>query len=71
MPIWCPDCNAMLAEGTPECPRCGAHLSKPGEDPNKLGAEDIFNVTLYVMSLALIPIGVVVIISLLCIWAGS
>ena len=32
MPIWCPECNAMLAEGTEECPRCGANLIHPNSD---------------------------------------
>lgn len=66
MPVWCPDCHAMLPEGLNECPKCGARLGDSNEE-GKIGRSDIFWMSAYTIGIALIPIVVVLIISLLCI----
>jgi len=71
MPEWCPECNAMLAEGTAECPRCGHQFRRPDEDPHKLHGEDILNMSLYVWLLALIPIAIIIVVGLLCYWSAQ
>ena len=68
MPIWCPKCNAMLAEGLEECPRCGAQLTQTGKGGE---AEDdrsaIFWVSAYTIGVVLVPIIAGVVIGLICI----
>jgi hypothetical protein len=65
MPIWCPKCNAMLAEGQKKCPVCGARVGRGGKD--KLGCSEIISLSAYVMGIALIPIVFMLVISGLCI----
>ena len=68
MPIWCPNCNAMLPEGLEECPRCGAQLSssgKGGEADNDRSL--IFWLSAYTIGIVLIPIIAGVVIGLICI----
>jgi hypothetical protein len=65
MPIWCPECNAMLAEGTEECPRCGTRIHESGAESEFSGA-DIAWFSAYTIAIILIPILVGVGIALLC-----
>ena len=67
MPIWCPECNAMLAEGTEECPRCGARISTPDEE-EVFNKSDIAWFSAYTIAIILIPIIVGVGIALLCLY---
>lgn len=68
MPIWCPNCHAMLPEGLAECPRCGTQLSPSGKG-GEAGSERaaIFWFSLYTIAIVLIPIIVGVVIGLICI----
>jgi len=67
MPDWCPQCHAMLTEGTQECPRCGARL---GESDHQEGfsRSDIAWFSGYTIAIILIPIIISVAIGLICIW---
>ncbi len=67
MPIWCPDCNAMLADGTEECHRCGAYIGAP-EPKNEFRGSDIAWFSAYTIAIILIPIIVGVGIALLCLF---
>jgi len=60
MPDWCPKCRAMIAEGLDTCPVCGAHLRKD------FGCREILAISLVPLSLALIPIGLIILIAILC-----
>ncbi len=65
MPIWCPECNAMLAEGTEECPRCGTWIQ--GSEANDgFSGSDVAWFSAYTIAIVLIPIIVGVGIALLC-----
>ena len=66
MPVWCPNCHAMLPEGIEECPKCGARLGSP-EEEGKIGRSEIFWMSAYSIGIALIPIIIVLIIGLICI----
>src|SRR3972149_7868105 len=68
MPVWCPECNAMLPEGLEECPRCGARLgaNQPAEGSG-FNRSDIFWYSAYTIGVVLIPILIGVIIGLVCI----
>lgn len=67
MPIWCPECNAMLADGTEECPRCGT-LIETLEPENEFRGSDIAWFSAYTIAIMLIPIIVGVGIALLCLF---
>lgn len=67
MPIWCPECNAMLTEGTEECPRCGANLETP-ELEGEFSTSDIAWFSAYSIAIIIIPIIVGVGIALLCLF---
>lgn len=66
MPIWCPDCNAMLVEGTEECPRCGARLEDADPDEG-FNRSDIAWFSAYTIAIIAVPIIIGVGIGLLCI----
>jgi hypothetical protein len=67
MPVWCPECNAMLAEGTEECPRCGALIKDPsGEE--EFSRSDIAWFSAYTIGIVLIPIIIGIGIALLCLF---
>ena len=67
MPVWCPECNAMLAEGTEECPRCGAQINDP-ESEEVFSKSDIAWFSAYTIAIVLIPIIVGIGIALLCLF---
>jgi hypothetical protein len=55
----------MLAPGQAKCPNCGKRLrKKAGVD--EYTAKDIAAVSLYVLGIALIPIGIIIAISVVC-----
>ena len=67
MPVWCPECHAMLAEGTEQCPRCGAHI----EDSQSAGGfskSDVAWFSAYTIAIVLIPIIVGIGIAFLCLF---
>jgi uncharacterized paraquat-inducible protein A len=67
MPIWCPECNAMLVEGTEECPRCGTKINAP--DPEQVfNKSDIAWFSAYTIGIILIPIVVGIGIALICLF---
>jgi hypothetical protein len=56
----------MLSPGTEKCPRCGKRLrSKAGSD--EYTARDIASISLYIIGIALIPIGFMVLVTILCV----
>ena len=55
MPVWCPECNAMLADGTEERPRCGTQLGTP-EPENEFRGSDVAWFSAYIIAIILIPI---------------
>lgn len=62
---WCPKCHTMLPPGTKKCPYCGARIrSKP--NPDKYTGKDIAWISLYIFGVAMIPIAVIAVISILC-----
>ena len=65
MPVWCPECNAMLVEETEACPRCGAQISGSGEGDDISGS-DIAWFSAYTIGILLIPIIIGIAIALLC-----
>ncbi|UCD40635.1 MAG: hypothetical protein JSV69_08465 [Chloroflexota bacterium] len=65
MPDWCPECNAMLVEGTKECPRCGAKIAGPGGEDDFSGS-DIAWFSAYTIAILLIPIIIGIGVALLC-----
>ena len=65
MPIWCPECNAMLVEGTEECSRCGASLGK-SDSEDGFSRSDIAWFSAYTIAIIAIPIFIGVGIGLLC-----
>lgn len=67
MPIWCPDCHAMLVEGTEKCPRCGARISDP-ESEETFSRSDIAWFSAYTIAIILIPIIVGIGIAFLCLF---
>jgi hypothetical protein len=55
----------MLAPGGEKCPNCGKRLrKKAGVD--EYSAKDIAATSLYVLGIAMIPIGIIIGISILC-----
>jgi len=67
MPDWCPKCNAMLAEGTEECPRCGARINGSNSEEG-FSKSDIAWFSAYTIAIVLIPIIVGIGIALLCLF---
>jgi hypothetical protein len=65
MPEWCPECNAMLVEGTVECPRCGAQLAGSGEG-DEFSNSDIAWFSAYTIAILLIPLIIGIAVALLC-----
>lgn len=65
MPIWCPKCNAMLAEGTEQCPRCGTNLSN-NETEEGVSRSDIAWFSAYTIGILVIMIIIGVGFGLLC-----
>lgn len=66
MPIWCPRCGAMLANGSEVCSRCGKKLGSTPADDADLSSKEIWNLTLYVLRIVLIPTILVLFIGILC-----
>ncbi len=66
MPVWCPKCNAMLAEGTSTCPRCGAKLPQAPQDPNALTPQEWKAVLWEAYKFALLPVALAVLLGLAC-----
>ncbi|RMF46516.1 MAG: zinc ribbon domain-containing protein, partial [Anaerolineae bacterium] len=56
MPVWCPKCHAMLADGTAKCPRCGAKLPKAPSDPNAFTPQEFKAILLEAYKFALLPV---------------
>jgi hypothetical protein len=55
----------MLSPGLEKCPRCGKRLnSKAGSD--EYTTRDIAWISLYVIGIALIPVGIIALVSILC-----
>ena len=67
MPVWCPDCKAMLPDGTKECPVCGSQIGGASEDKPEFERSEYVSVTLYLVGIALIPILLIIVISVLCV----
>ena len=67
MPTWCPECNAMLVEGTTECPRCGA-LIETEKPEGEFSSSDIAWFSAYSIAIIVLPIIVGVGIALLCLF---
>lgn len=67
MPTWCPECNAMLTEGTAECPRCGAQIETEITE-GEFSSSDIAWFSAYSIAIIVIPIFVGVGIALLCLF---
>ena len=65
MPDWCPECNAMLIEGTEVCPRCGAQLTGSGGE-SEFRNSDIAWFSGYMIAIVLIPIIIGIGVALLC-----
>ncbi|HEY5573798.1 MAG TPA: zinc-ribbon domain-containing protein [Anaerolineales bacterium] len=67
MPLWCPNCNAMLPEGTAVCPRCGTRLNAAQNGEEDAGREDVFWYSSYIIGVVLIPIIIAVVIGVICV----
>jgi hypothetical protein len=67
MPIWCSNCNAMLVEGTEQCPRCGTHL-KENEPEGGFSRSDFAWFSAYTIGILLIMIFIGVGLGLICIF---
>ncbi|UCD99931.1 MAG: hypothetical protein JSV42_04205 [Chloroflexota bacterium] len=67
MPIWCPECNAMLVEGTSECPRCGSRIGT-SESGDNLSGTDVAWFSAYTIAIIVIPLIIGVGIALLCLF---
>jgi hypothetical protein len=67
MPVWCPECNAMLAEGTEQCPRCGAKINESSTEEG-FSRSDVAWFSAYTIAIVLIPIIVGIGIALLCLF---
>lgn len=67
MPVWCPECNAMLSEGTEHCPRCGA-LIQDSSSEGDFSRSDIAWFSAYTIAIVLIPIIAGIAIAFLCLF---
>ncbi len=65
MPIWCPECNGMVVEGTEECPRCGARIENSDPDEG-FSRSDIAWFSAYTIAIIAIPIIIGVGVGVLC-----
>ncbi len=65
MPVWCPKCNAMLPDGTQQCPACGAKISNSSPGTG-IGKDELRSIGLYIFGIALIPIVLAIILGILC-----
>lgn len=65
---WCPKCNGQLPPGLEVCPRCGAQLRKPGKDTPEVSGKDIAWITGYTLMFMLIPLVIIVVVGLLCVF---
>lgn len=68
MPVWCPDCHAMLPEGLAECPRCGTPLGDVGQPA--VGGREMFWYSVITIGFVLVALLVPVAIGLLCVYAA-
>ena len=66
---WCPKCGAMLSPGTDKCPRCGKRLRKQGSEGYT--GKDIFWLSLTTLGYVLIPLVIIVVVALLCLWLSN
>lgn len=55
----------MLAPGTEKCPRCGKRIRRKAGSDAYTG-RDIAWISLYIIGIAMIPIGVIALIAILC-----
>lgn len=55
----------MLSPGTEKCPRCGKRIRAKGASDGYSG-RDIAHISLYVLGIALIPIAIILLVSILC-----
>lgn len=65
--IWCPQCNAMLPEGTQECPRCGTKLEGRGAREEGVSREELVWYSVFSIGVVLIALLVTVIIGVICV----
>jgi hypothetical protein len=59
----------MLTPGTQKCPRCGKRLRK--KDGSEYTAQDIFWLSATTLGFVLIPVGIIIVVALLCILLSS
>jgi hypothetical protein len=52
MPVWCPKCRGILAEGQRKCPACGARLSGGDE----FSFKELAWISGYILKIILIPV---------------
>lgn len=70
MPDTCPECGSDQPFDAVRCGVCGARMV-PDEAPSaRLGGEDIFSYSLFVIGVVLFAIGVPCLIGLLCFFLG-
>ena len=68
MPVWCPQCHAMLPEGSEKCPRCGANLGT-SEQQDEFNRSDIALFSAYTIGILVIPLVIGLVLGLICIFA--
>lgn len=61
MPVHCPNCGAILAEGTPVCPRCGKKL--PGD---RLSRREVSTLIAETLRIVLMPLGIALLVGGSC-----
>lgn len=57
----------MLSPGLEKCPRCGKRLRRKA-GTEEYSAKDIAGISLYIIGIAMIPLAIIVIVSVLCIY---
>ena len=60
MPIHCPECGALLADGTPTCARCGRKLRQ--SKGNSLTGREITALIGETLKVILIPLGIAAVV---------
>ncbi len=65
MPVWCPECHAMLPAGLAECPRCGAALDDAVRP--SVSGQETFWFTLITIGFVLIALLVPLAIGWVCV----
>jgi predicted amidophosphoribosyltransferase len=65
--IWCPQCNAMLPEGTQTCPRCGTKLKARGANEEEVSRRDLVWYSVFSIGVVLIPLLIMVVIGVICV----